>query len=318
MDNKMEFGLKIRSAVTFDAMKELTLYAEKNNYFGVFINDHVHGFKSKGNEPYLESWTVLSALASVTSKIRLGQAVLFNSLRNPAFLAKSIAGLDVISCGRYELLLGAGWNIPEYEGYDLMEQGRGMPSAKERVDRLKETLQILRLMLNNEITNFEGKFWKLKDAINNPQPIQKNMRISVGGSKDRMIKISAKYADGINVGDGLTRVQNIIEKLQPSLEKNNKTLDKYFVSGSGTVTIATDEQEYKLLSEDMAKRTGKSVEEIKQEYLIGTPEVLREKITNLEKIGMKLYIMSIQPAKTFDETISKYDFFNKEVKQHFH
>ena len=68
----------------------------------------------------------------------------------------------------------------------------------------------------------------------------------------------------------------------------------------------------------MAKRTGKSVEEIKQEYLIGTPEVLREKITNLEKIGMKLYIMSIQPAKTFDETISKYDFFNKEVKQHFH
>ena len=228
MDNKMEFGLKIRSAVTFDAMKELTLYAEKNNYFGVFINDHVHGFKSKGNEPYLESWTVLSALASVTSKIRLGQAVLFNSLRNPAFLAKSIAGLDVISCGRYELLLGAGWNIPEYEGYDLMEQGRGMPSAKERVDRLKETLQILRLMLNNEITNFEGKFWKLKDAINNPQPIQKNMRISVGGSKDRMIKISAKYADGINVGDGLTRVQNIIENLQPSLEKNNKTLDKYF------------------------------------------------------------------------------------------
>ena len=87
----MEFGLKIRSAVTFDKMKELTLYAEKNNYFGVFINDHVHGFKSKGNEPYLESWTVLSALASVTTKIRLGQAVLFNSLRNPAFLAKSIS-----------------------------------------------------------------------------------------------------------------------------------------------------------------------------------------------------------------------------------
>lgn len=314
----MEFGLKIRSAVTFDAMKELTLYAEKNDYFGVFINDHVHGFKSKGNEPYLESWTVLSALASITSKIRLGQAVLFNSLRNPAFLAKSVSTLDVISEGRYELLLGAGWNVPEYEGYDLMEQGKGMPSAKERVDRLKEALQILRLMLNNDITNFDGKFWKLKDAINNPQPIQKNMRISVGGSKDRMIKISAKYADGINVGDGYTKVKSVLEKLQFSLEKNNKTLDSYFVSGSGTVTIAKDDQEYKLLVEDMAKRTGKLVEEIKKEYLIGTPEILREKISNLEKIGMKLYIMSIQPASSFDDMLSRYELFTKEVKQYFH
>ena len=145
-------------------MKSLAIYADNHDYYGIFLNDHVNGFKLQGKEPYLEAWTVISALAPLTSKIKLGHIVLFNSLRNPAYLAKSITTLDIISEGRYETLIGAGWNIPEYEGYDLMEQGRGMPSAKERVDRFQESLQILELMLNNEITNFEGKFWKLRNA----------------------------------------------------------------------------------------------------------------------------------------------------------
>ena len=311
----MEFGVYIRPAVTFDAMKKLTLYAEEHNYFGVFLNDHIHGFKSKGKEPYLEAWTAMSALGSVTSKIRLGHIVLFNSLRNPAYLAKSVAGLDVITNGRYELLIGAGWNVSEYEGYDLMEQGRGMPSAKERVDRLKETLQILRLMLNNEVTNFDGHFWKLKDAINMPLPVQRNMRISVGGSKDRMIKISAKYADGINVGAGLSKSKAILEKLIPELVKNNKSLNDYFISGFGSITIAKDENEYESLSQDLAKRTNKKVEEIKKDVLIGTPDILINKLTELKNLGLKLYILSIQPASTLEEMIEKYEFFDQTVRQ---
>jgi alkanesulfonate monooxygenase SsuD/methylene tetrahydromethanopterin reductase-like flavin-dependent oxidoreductase (luciferase family) len=310
----LEFGIYIRPGISFENMKKLTQYGEDNNYFGVFLNDHVHGFKEKGKEPYLESWTILSALSTITHKIRLGHVVLFNSLRNPAFLAKSIASLDVISDGRFELLIGAGWNVPEYEGYDIMEQGRGMPTAKERVDRLKESIQILRSMLNNEITNFEGKYWKLQGAINIPQPKQKNIRISVGALRDRMIKISAKYADGINLGSGMTRSKTILEKLEPELKKNNKTIENYFISGFGSITIAKDQLEYEKLVNELAARTGKSVEEIKDDVLIGTPDILIKKLSQLKKMGLKLYIMSMQPAVTIDEIMNKFQLFDQTVR----
>ena len=312
----MEFGIYIRPASTFESMKKLTLYAENNDYFGVFLNDHVHGFKNKGKEPYLEAWTVMSALAVLTSKIRLGHIVLFNSLRNPAYLAKSITSLDILSNGRYETMIGAGWNVDEYEGYDLMEQGRGMPSAKERVDRLKESVQILKQMLHNKETNFFGKFWTLKEAINSPLPVQQPMRISIGGSKDRMIKISAKYADGINVGAGMTRSRTIIDKLTPELQKYNKKIEDYFISGFGTITIAKDEIEYEQLSKDLANRTNKSLEEVKSDTLIGTPDILVKKLKELQNLGLKMYIMSIQPAKTIEEMIDRFNLFDKSVRQH--
>ena len=311
----MDFGIYLRPAGTFDGMKRLALFAEANAYFGVFLNDHVHGFKSKGKEPYLEAWTVISALANVTTKIRLGHVVLFNSLRNPGYLAKSITTLDIISQGRYELLLGAGWNSSEYEAYDLMEQGRGMPSAKERVDRLKEAVQILRLMLDNEETNFTGNYWVLQKAFNIPLPIQKNMRISLGGSKDRMIKISAKYADGINVGAGLLRTRTIVQKLIPELEKYKKSFNDYLISGFGTITIAKDKQEYDYLLQDLAKKTNKSADEVEKDVLIGTPEILNKKLKELQGLGVKMYIMSIQPASTLDEMIERYKFFDDSVRK---
>ncbi len=310
----MDFGIYLRPASTFEAMKQLAIYAEKNNYFGVFLNDHVHGFKSKGKEPYLEAWTALTAIGALTSKIRLGHVVLFNSLRNPAYLAKSITTLDILTNGRYELLIGAGWNTAEYEGYDLMEHGRGMPSAKERVDRFKESLQILRLMLNNTETNFHGNFWTLKKAFNIPLPLQQNMRISVGATRDRMIKISAKYADGINVGTGFLKVSSIIDKLKPALKKNNKSFEEFFISGFGTLTIAKNEKEYDSLARDLAKRTNRSINDIKEDVLIGTPEILIQKLNKLRHLGVKLYIMNIQPANSIEEIIEKYDFFNESVK----
>ncbi|MFX1537385.1 MAG: LLM class flavin-dependent oxidoreductase, partial [Promethearchaeota archaeon] len=207
----MKFGLYIRSGQTYAGMLELAQYADELGLFGVFLNDHVHGFANEGKEPYLEAWTAMTGIGVQTKRVRLGHIVLFNSLRNPAFLAKSIATLDQMSNGRYELLIGAGWNVPEYEGYDLMEKGRGMPSAKERVDRFKEALEILRGMLTNEEFSYNGKYWILKNAINIPQPVQKSMKISVGASKPRMIRISARYADGLNTGGDLQELKDKIK-----------------------------------------------------------------------------------------------------------
>lgn len=288
----MKFGLYIRSP-TFEEMLQKARIAESLGYWGVFINDHVHGFADEGKEPYLEAWTAMTAIGALTETIRIGHIVLFNSLRNPAYLAKSIASLDNIIGGRYETLIGAGWNEPEYLGYDLMERGRGMPSAKERVDRLIETLQILNLMLSTEIVDFEGEFWKLKGAINIPQPVQKPMRISVGCSKPRMLRVTATYAQGLNIASrGFSNMEKVLNQFSKEVTNLGKEIGDYFISGFDSVRITKDEAETNQIAKTLSDRMKLPVDQIRKDYLIGTPEELISKFRVLEDMGVQMMVVS--------------------------
>ena len=310
----MEFGYYLRPASTFEGMVEMAQHADMLGLQGVYLNDHVHGMRQRGMEPYLESWTALSGISPLTKNVRLGHVVLFNSLRNPAFLAKSAATLDVMSGGRFELLIGAGWNEPEYKGYDLMERGRGMPSPKERVDRFKESLQILRGMLDNEVFSFEGKYWKLENAINKPSPIQKNMRISVGATKPRMLRITAKYADGLNIGGGLSGIKRLIGQLEPELERYDKKLSDFYVSGFISQTTLTDTMsEYEDTVKRISERSKRNPEEVKADIFAGTSEVLVDKFRQAKDMGVKLMIVYIRPADNIQAMKEKLSKFRDEV-----
>ena len=221
----MEFGLYIRGVMTYPAMLELAQYAEELGVFGVFINDHFEGLGGDRKEPYLESFTAMAGIGIETKKIRVGHITIFNSMRNPAVLAKMITTLDVMTGGRYETIIGAGWNEPEYLGYDLMGSGAGMPKAGERVSRLKEAIQIMRGMFDNEVFSFNGKYWELKEAVNVPQPIQRPMKISVGARQPRMISIAAKYADGMNGSGNLNSIKGYLKILEPELRRNGRKIE---------------------------------------------------------------------------------------------
>jgi len=310
----MEFGYYLRPASTFEGMVEMAQHADMLGLQGVYLNDHVHGMRERGMEPYLESWTALSGIGVLTKKVRLGHVVLFNSLRNPAFLAKSATTLDVMSGGRFELLIGAGWNEPEYKGYDLMEKGRGMPSPKERVDRLKESLLILRGMLNNEVFSYEGKYWKLENAINKPKPIQKNMRISVGATKPRMLRITAKYADGLNTGGSLNGMKTQIDHIKPELEKNGKKLEDFYVSSfASQTTLADSMNEYEDMVKRIAERSKREPSIVKEDILAGTSEILVDKFRRAEDLGVKLMIVYIRPANNIQAMKDKLSQFRDEV-----
>ena len=239
----MEFGVFIRGAVTYEKMLELSLGAEELDYYGVFLNDHVNGFADGGKEPYLEAWTAITGLGMQTSKIKVGHITLFNSIRNPAYLAKSATALDIMTKGRFELILGAGWAEQEYLGYDFMEKGSGMPSAAQRVTRLKESVQIIRGMFDNPVFNFEGKYWKLKEAINIPRPVTENLKVSVGARQSRMIKITARYADGINSSGNLANIGRILGIYHQTIEKLDKTVDDVFIHGFAPSVWLFDTQE---------------------------------------------------------------------------
>ena len=309
----MEFGVYLRSAQTYQKMLELSRAAEELDYYGVFVNDHVEGLSGDRKEPYWEAWTLMTGIGVETKKIRVGQITLFNSMRNPALLAKMTATLDQMTGGRYELILGAGWSEPEYEGYDLMEKGRGMPSAGERVSRLKESVDILKGMLHNEVFNYEGKYWKLKEAMNVPQPVQKPFRISVGARQPRMIKITAKYADGINSSGNLQNISRILGIYHKNLETLGKTVDDVFISGfAPSVYLMKNEAEYEETLQKWKAR-GTDINVSREHGFIGTSEVLIEKWRRAMDMGMKMSIINVRPSTTIPENAEMLARFKDEV-----
>ncbi|MTD54733.1 TIGR03619 family F420-dependent LLM class oxidoreductase [Amycolatopsis pithecellobii] len=145
--------------------------------------------------PLLECWTALSALSRDTRTLRLGTSVLCNSYRFPAVLAKMAATLDVISEGRVDLGLGAGWFQQEFEAY-----GIPFPSTGDRVSALAESLQVLRSVWTEPNPEFHGKFYEINGAICDPPPVQQpHPPLWVGGEGLRVGRIAVRYANGINV-----------------------------------------------------------------------------------------------------------------------
>jgi probable F420-dependent oxidoreductase len=149
----------------------------------------------KSSIPLLECWTALSALSRETKWLRLGTSVLCNSYRHPAVLAKMAATLDVISEGRLDFGLGAGWFQAEYEAY-----GFEFPRVGIRVSQLDEALQIIRRMWSDDNPVFKGTYYSINGAICDPPPVQRpHPPIWVGGEGDRMHRIAARLADGVNM-----------------------------------------------------------------------------------------------------------------------
>jgi probable F420-dependent oxidoreductase len=145
--------------------------------------------------PLLECWTTLSALARDTRRVRLGTSVLCHSYRSPAVLAKMAATLDVISEGRLDLGLGAGWFEQEYRAY-----GIPFPRIGERIDQLGEGVEIIRRMWTEPRPAFKGRHYAIDGAVCDPPPVQRpHPPIWIGGEGDRVHRLAARAADGVNV-----------------------------------------------------------------------------------------------------------------------
>ena len=164
--------------------------------------DHFYPIFSDPAGPCLEGWTTLTALAQATTRLRLGTLVTGIHYRHPAVLANMVAALDIISGGRLELGIGAGWNEEESGDY-----GIELGSVKERFDRFDEACQVLIGLLSQETTDFDGRFYQLRHARNEPKgPQRPHPPICIGGSGEkRTLRITAKYAQHWNFPGGTTQ-----------------------------------------------------------------------------------------------------------------
>jgi F420-dependent oxidoreductase-like protein len=161
--------------------------------------DHFYPIVGDSHGPCLEGWTTLAALAQATTRLRLGILVTGIHYRHPAVLANMAAAVDVVSGGRLELGIGAGWNEEESGAYGL-ELG----TPRERSDRFEEACQVLISLLSQESTTFDGQYYQLEDAYNEPKgPQRPHPPICIGGSGEkRTLRTTARYAQHWNFVGG--------------------------------------------------------------------------------------------------------------------
>lgn len=290
----------------YDHIKNIVLECEKAGYDSVWLDDHL----MYNNWPILESWTVLSALSSLTNKIRLGTMVSCIQHRNPALLAKTAATLDVISNGRLEFGIGAGVQEAEHVAY-----GFGFPKPSIRLERLDEALEVITRLWTQEKTSYDGKYYKLKDAVCEPKPLQKpHPPITVGGSGEKLLKVTAQYADRFDWGF-LPSVEAYKNKLEV-LENHCKSVGRNFAEierscwPSGQVLIAKDEA-------SLAKKISKikpanvSVQEFKKTALAGTHQECREHLQKYVDLGVTYFMLffadlpTVDGLRLFAETVIK-------------
>lgn len=166
-----------------------------------WLFDHFMPLGEDYTGPCLEGWTLLGAFAALTKRIRIGLMVTGNTYRHPAVLANIAATVDVISHGRLDFGIGAGWNEREHESYGIPLYAPG-----ERLRRLEEACEVIRLMWTEKAPNFDGKYYQIKEAFCEPKPVQKPYPpFVIGGSGEQLtLRITAKYADIWNFVGGST------------------------------------------------------------------------------------------------------------------
>ncbi|MBI3699128.1 MAG: LLM class flavin-dependent oxidoreductase [Afipia sp.] len=239
--------------------------------------------KLPGSIPLLECWTALSALSRETERLRLGTSVLCNSYRNPAVLGKMAATLDVISDGRLDLGLGAGWFKNEFDAY-----GFPFPGAGTRIEQLEEALQIIRAMWTQPNPTFKGKHFSIDGAICDPPPVQNpSPPIWIGGEGDKVHRVAAKLVDGINMRWwSPERFKDRKKYIDDALKEFGRPQGSVRMSAT-LLVIASDDQ--------------KEVEELRGQFkaippdgiVAGSPDQCIARLKEYQKVGVNHFLFTI-------------------------
>ena len=164
---KMELSSIDGAEAKWQKAVELALLAERLGYDSIWLYDHFHNVPKPAHEAVFECWTTMAAISQLTTRVRLGQMVGCNSYRNPALLAKITSTVDVISGGRLDWGIGAGWYENEYRGY-----GYEFARPKERIGMLRESVEIVKSMWTQAETTYDGDHYRLHRAQCDPKPLQ--------------------------------------------------------------------------------------------------------------------------------------------------
>jgi F420-dependent oxidoreductase-like protein len=247
---------------------------EDSGYDSIWVYDHFHTHPVVTQESTFDAWTLMAALAAVTTRARLGQMCTCALYRPPSLLAKMAANIDVISGGRLDVGIGAGWSKREFEAY-----GYRYPSDGERLDMLEEAVQVLIAMWTQDEARFQGEHYTVDGAINRPHPIQKPhppLWISGGGEK-RTLRIVAQYGDFANFGDNIEEFRHKSRVLAGHCEAVDRPYEEIGRTIHRMSVIGRDDADLRRKLDIAATRRSCTPEEFADEHFAATvPQAVEE------------------------------------------
>lgn len=306
----LRFGLQLPSFTfpdvpgegLFERVSEIARTAEEAGFDAFFVMDHFQQIPGVGaaEEPMLECYTLLGAVASRTSRIRLGALVTGVVYRNPALLAKIVTTLDVISAGRAILGIGAAWNEDEAARY-----GYDWPPAGERFDRLEDALRICRAMFAEPEATVEGRFHRVRGARNLPRPIQPGgPPILVGGGGERRtLRLVARYADACNLFGSVEEVRAKLDVLAGHCEEVGRDPATITKTRLGTLVLAPTMEEARRRQRERARRLGVEEEALRARSTVGDPDAVAEEVQAFFDAGLDGLIFNL-PAGSPAEDVA--------------
>jgi F420-dependent oxidoreductase-like protein len=267
----------------YEAMTHVAETADALGFSSIWLADHFHTSPRPVQEKVFECWTTTAALARDTKRIRIGQ-VTCNGYRNPALLAHMASTVDVLSHGRLDFGIGAGWYEQEYRAY-----GYDYPDAPDRLRRLREALQVILAMWTQEEAVYEGAHYQVRGAINQPKGVQKpHIPLLIGGGGEQVtLKLVAEYADACNInGDAATIAHKFSVLRQHCDAVGRDYRDVRRTVGAVCAVGATEAQAREKIPPELLGRP------LFAGALIGTPDDIRRSLDELEAIGVQEVILS--------------------------
>lgn len=282
---KMELSSIDGASAKWDRTVQVATLADELGYDSLWLYDHFHNVPRPSHEAVFECWTTLSALSQVTRRIRLGQMVGCNSYRNPALIAKITSTLDVVSGGRLEWGIGAGWYENEYRAY-----GYEFPKPKDRIGMLRESVEIVRSMWTERETTFKGKYYDVVRANCDPKPLQSpRPPILIGGGGEQLtLRVVAEHADCSNFGGRLDEWVRKRDTLWSHCERIGRDPGEIRMTWSPEVFIRRTEGEVKAAGS--RSLWGEDVDSWTTGNLVGTPDQVADKIGSYMAAGCRGFI----------------------------
>lgn len=292
----MRFGIQIEPQFGFswDEITAIAHDAEELGADGLWVSDHLFLNDGSARTDCLEAWTVLAALSQITTRLRLGTLVSCQSYRNPALLAKMAATVDVMSGGRLEFGIGAGWKELEYRAY-----GYEFPSPGTRIDQLVDTIEICKRMWTLDKATYHGKHHHIDEAQCSPKPVQRPLPMWIAGSKPRLMRVVARHADAVNVGGFPTpdAYGAAMKELEQACRLAKRDPASIVRSHFGPVLVAESASRVDEIVREVAARAKVTPDEWRARrrgHPVGTPDEVADAIRAYAKHGAT-YVIPVFP-----------------------
>ncbi|MFE3541573.1 LLM class F420-dependent oxidoreductase [Nocardia sp. NPDC059177] len=308
----------IEPADQWTVMRELAQrFDTGTDWESIWVYDHFHTVPVPTDEATHEAWTLMSAFAATTTHVRLGQMCTAMSYRNPAYLAKVAATVDLISGGRVEMGIGGGWYEHEWRAY-----GYGFPTAGERLGRLDEGVQIFRQAWQTGRATLDGKYYQVDNAIVHPRPLQENgIPIWVaGGGEKKTLRIAAQYADYTNFSGDPAEFARKSEILAEHCADVGTDFAAITRSSNFDAVVGSTEAEVEdrlaaivdrfTPALGAAEARTRVTEKFAGSAAVGTPEQITERLSAVKDLGLAYAIVNF-PEAAYDT--SGIELFEREV-----